>query len=228
MVPLDALRFDAEQHQMRVDGTAKQHVAQLRRVMSEGGDVPPIRVAKVGAILYVVDGWHRYEAARALGWDEIEALVATMSKRDAQLEAILANTGHGKSLKPKDKQRAWEAFVAVGAHLLPNGRAKSARQISRDFNGVYSHSTIITRLEAMGLEPNPDDDPVAPYRGDQFGNAKAEELADDVREKLKLALEIYAEIKDPYERRRLIDAFREACATAERDKEAMAEELLDI
>lgn len=99
---------------------------------------PPIKVARVGAKLYLVDGWHRIKA-NALQFcmdyvsdeEEVLCLVATMSSKQAQWQAARANTGHGVPLKNAEIKEVFKAFIRAGQHIKADGKLMSYREIGQ-------------------------------------------------------------------------------------------------
>lgn len=138
--------------QMRVLGVDRSHSNRLLRVLKDGGDLPPIKVARVGRALYVVDGFHRLEAHAGAGRDTINADVAKMTLPEAQEEARLANTTHGKGLSNADKRKAFDAMVEAGRHLDAHGTLKPSRTIAAELNYLYSHETVRQKLKAIGFD----------------------------------------------------------------------------
>lgn len=59
----------------------RQRWMRVYQAMTEGGDVPPINVYKVGDDYYVSDGHHRVSVARALGRETIPARVTEVRTR---------------------------------------------------------------------------------------------------------------------------------------------------
>jgi hypothetical protein len=82
------------------------------------GVIEPIIVQEGGLIL---DGWHRYQAAKACGLETIPAIVVNLSKED-QLLLIYRMAGKRKHLT--DDQRA---VLAVRAYEVESGQAKAKR-----------------------------------------------------------------------------------------------------
>lgn len=111
-----------------------------------GMEPPPIKLARVGGKLYLVDGWHRMEAgalqlSRGFGEGcEVAAKVADLTKAEAMWEAAQANMGHGVPLKAKDLHAVFKAFVRAKRHVKPNGTLMSYRDIA-PFIGK-PHTTI--------------------------------------------------------------------------------------
>jgi ParB-like chromosome segregation protein Spo0J len=67
-----------------VDGTLDQ----ITNSMRTEGQLQPIRVARVGNGLLLVFGNHRVHAARALGWDEIDAEIKTNTYETEELYRV--------------------------------------------------------------------------------------------------------------------------------------------
>lgn len=172
--------------QMRADGVSLTHSNRLQRVLEGGGDLPAIRVARVGRALYVVDGFHRLKAHKGAGRDTINAQVAKMSRAEAQEEARLANTTHGKGLGSADKQKAFDALIVAGGHLDAFGAYKPSRTIAAEMNYIYSHETIRKKLKALGFEL--EDTVEFPHGFKAWGGGESEEADDDL-----LAMERAAE-----------------------------------
>jgi len=137
--------------QLRVNGLDQTHVNRLKRVLEAGGSLPAVSVARVGKALYLVDGFHRLEAHRRAHRGTVLARVARMSLPEAQEEARLANTTHGKALSRADKNRVWEEHVAAGLLRDASGTLKTLRTIEADLNHLYSRETVRKRLSDLGL-----------------------------------------------------------------------------
>lgn len=140
--------------QLRVNGISLPHVNKLARQIEAGKTLPPIKVAAIGAALYVVDGFHRLHAYKKAKEHSLPAQVARMSLTEAREEARLANTTHGKGLSRADKRRVWDEHIATGGHLDERGSLKSSRVIEAELNGLYSRETIRSRLRGLGLTLN--------------------------------------------------------------------------
>ncbi|WP_354289123.1 hypothetical protein [Sphingomonas sp. UYEF23] len=145
---------ERESLQMRAGPLAPLHINALAGAMLGGQEVPPIKVARIGKALFVVDGFHRLAAARSLGREGIEALVAPMGLEAAEAFARVANVGHGRNLTRHDKQRSWESYVKAGAHLDSLGAVKSSRAIAAELRGMYGHATVMRKLREAGFAPN--------------------------------------------------------------------------
>jgi len=67
----------------------------LKASIERDGFVAPILVRPVDSQFEVVSGNHRYMAAKELGYEKIPAVVAELTKAQAQRLAINLNTVHG-------------------------------------------------------------------------------------------------------------------------------------
>lgn len=149
----------ASRFQPRV-ALSDEQVNKYAAAMRRGDTFPPIRVARVGSSLCVLDGFHRVEAARAIGRESIGAYITSMSEKEAMRVAISANALHGLNLNRKDKRRCFNLYVEGGGHLRPDGSVKSLRQIRNDLENIVSHQTVSNWLRAAGIAPA--EDPVGP------------------------------------------------------------------
>lgn len=158
--------------------------------MTNAGSLPPpIKVARVGGKLFLVDGWHRMEAgalqlSRGLGTGhEVAVLMADMTRAEAMWEAAKANMGHGVPLNAKDLHAVFKAFVRAKRHVKPDGTLMSYRDISPHIG--KPHTTI--RYWMKKYFPAI----AAKMGGMENGNPEAGEppLADPVEEHKAQALE---------------------------------------
>jgi len=170
--------------QLRANGVSLPHVNKLTRQLEAGKALPPIKVAAIGAALYVVDGFHRLHAYRKAKEHSLPAQVARMSIPEAREEARLANTTHGKGLGRADKRRVWDEHIASGGHLDEDGNLKSSRVIEADLNGLYSRETIRTRLRELGLTLNEGPDFEEWKREEPDEEALAQERLEDAENTL--------------------------------------------
>ena len=73
--------------------------------MQEGAIFPPIELVEDGVLYFIADGYHRYEAAKKIGKEAIEANVRQGSVRDAILIGLSANHNHGLRLTINDRKK---------------------------------------------------------------------------------------------------------------------------
>ncbi|HEX8573092.1 MAG TPA: ParB/RepB/Spo0J family partition protein [Allosphingosinicella sp.] len=207
--------------QVRLGGVDSRHVRVLERTLEAGGALGPVKVARIGKALYLVDGFHRLEAARRAGRGTIGAKVARMSLKEAEAFALLANTRHGKNLTPADKARLLALYVEQERHWGTDGRMKSSRVISAELNHVYSHETIRTKLKRLGVEMDEDVEFPHGYRP-MVREESEEELEAERGDEAQRDLERFAALVPTLEgdrRRKLLEAARAALESLERGEE---------
>lgn len=90
----------------------KEKIEEYAAEMKDGIVFDPIKVIDTRDGKFLVDGYHRVEATKRLGLDEIAAEVVPGTKVVALKEAIAANAKHGIQRTNEDKlhalQMAWE------------------------------------------------------------------------------------------------------------------------
>ncbi|WP_243444874.1 ParB/RepB/Spo0J family partition protein [Sphingosinicella humi] len=165
------------------DTLSENTVARYKAAMLRGDAFPPISVARIGRELFVVDGFHRLEAARAAGLETVEARVANMQEDTAVAVAIEANATHGLSLSRSDKRRCFALYVEAGRHLRLDGTVKSLRQIRRELANIAWPNTISRWLRDANIQPTIEDDgPVVSWvdnditQGEGLDNERLSEL----------------------------------------------------
>jgi uncharacterized ParB-like nuclease family protein len=126
---------------------SKTTVADYADAIRGGAAFPPIVVFFDGDKYWLADGFHRLDAHREAGQQEIEADVRTGSKRDAILFAAGANAEHGLRRTTEDKRRAVLALLRD-----PEWRRWSDRSIA--VNVKVDHKTVAKyRRELYGEIP---------------------------------------------------------------------------
>lgn len=144
VVALASLMDDARfQSRTRTDSST---VDDYKEAMSGGTVMPPITVALVDGMMFIVDGWHRVTAARELGYDEIEAEIVSMSEADAVWRAASANQSHGLRRSNADKIRAVEMVIA-----LPDSESLSDREVARRIGVSHEFVRQHRRREEDGI-----------------------------------------------------------------------------
>ena len=81
--------------------------------MKEGDEFPLIETMFDGEIYWLVDGFHRYHALKLAGVKEIEINSKSGTLQDAQIEALKANSKHGKQLTNEDKRNKVEMALKI-------------------------------------------------------------------------------------------------------------------
>jgi hypothetical protein len=155
-VPISQIVID-DRLQPRCDGLSDEHVASL---METPEIWPPIVLARGNGGLFLIDGFHRHEAACRLGINE---LAATIYDPPAGVDlygiAFQLNAKHGRALNLRDRK-------AYALLLLRQYPEASDRELGRKC-GLH-HETIGSQRDAQGI-------PLRPRE------RKSGELPDDVR-----------------------------------------------
>lgn len=108
-----------------------------------GANMTPLRLADVGGVLVLIDGWHRLLAQKQLGRDAVEATIEELSEADAQWQAAMANTRNGARLtRQSEKRRVFELYIRQGRNRVGQRGLKSYRDIAKDLGGLASKSSI--------------------------------------------------------------------------------------
>ena len=121
--------------------TDHQKVREYARAMENGVWFPPLTVADVDGVLFLVDGFHRYEAYRSLEVQWVDADVRQMTLKEALRTSAVCNLSHGLPLTKTEKRRAFKQFIDGGGHLKGK-RFKSYREIAQELQGIGGHTTI--------------------------------------------------------------------------------------
>lgn len=131
-LPLSAIvKAEGLQVRKRLDKAALHRYAEMTKA---GRLPPPIKVAQVqgptGPVFLLVDGWHRMAAgALQTSGNDVRALVAEMTEKEAGWVAAEANMGHGVPLKPGEYREVFRAFIKAGKHRKARGEVMSYREI---------------------------------------------------------------------------------------------------
>jgi hypothetical protein len=139
--------------QPRAHGVDYGVVDEYADLMKEGRVFPPIKVTFDGSEYWLVDGFHRVEAAEEAGLTEFECDVTAGTLADAQWQSYSVNAAHGLPRTNADKRRAVKAALSHA-----RGHELSDRAIA-DHVGC-DHKTVgaVRReLEAAGEVPQATD-----------------------------------------------------------------------
>ena len=117
---------------------------------SEKHTMPPIELADVEGVLYLVDGWHRLEAQKGInGTNEtVKAVVHHMNISEARWRSALSNLSHGLPLKPKEIRNVFKIYIKTRKHRKADGTLKSYREIASDLEGIVAYTTIRNWMKA--------------------------------------------------------------------------------
>jgi len=130
-IPIDKV-FSDEDYQPRMKGLEEKHVRLL--LTSDPGTWPPLVVTPEEGGYAVIDGFHRYEAARRFGLKDLPCQVKPSA---GYPEAFEANIKHGLPLSLEDRKgyARW-----LYEYERPNGERLSYREIGRRCG--LSHHTV--------------------------------------------------------------------------------------
>lgn len=131
------------QVRVKVDGGTVQNYASEMRA---GAAFPPLRIARIDGALYLVDGWHRLEAARVNGESSVGAVVSDMTEAEAQWAAAQANLTHGLPLKPREVREVFRAYVRSKQHR--KGTRRAVNIYARHASSPRSHQRCDSLLPA--------------------------------------------------------------------------------
>ena len=108
---LDAIRIDGgTQCRLVID---QPTVYSYLEAMKEGDEFPLMETVFDGSTHWLTDGFHRYHAYKLLGIKEIEVKYKPGTLQDAQIEALKANSKHGKPLSNEDKRNKVEMALKI-------------------------------------------------------------------------------------------------------------------
>jgi len=95
----------------------------MAEAMRAGAKFPPIKVIFDGTTYWLIDGFHRVEAAHEAGLTEIAAEITPGTLEDAQWLCLAANQTHGLRRTNEDKRRA---VMAALQHPRSAGMSSNA------------------------------------------------------------------------------------------------------
>lgn len=105
--PILLLALSAITQDKRIMVRAKlnpQTIEEYSQRMQAGDKFPPLVIFQYGGEYVLVDGFHRYEAARQAGKDPFPIVVYQRSRKDAIKFALHANSNHGLPRSNADKR----------------------------------------------------------------------------------------------------------------------------
>jgi len=129
---LDAIRIDGgTQCRLVID---QPTVYSYLEAMKEGDEFPMMETVFDGSTYWLTDGFHRYHALKLLGIKEIEVKYKPGTLQDAQIEALKANSKHGKPLTNEDKRNKVEMALKIeGFDKKSNYEIAKICQVSQSF-----------------------------------------------------------------------------------------------
>jgi len=131
-IKIDAIRIDGgTQCRLVID---QPTVYSYLESMKEGDEFPLMETVFDGSTYWLTDGFHRYHAFKLLGIKEIEVKYKPGTLQDAQIEALKANSKHGKPLTNEDKRNKVEMALKIeGFDKKSNYEIAKICQVSQPF-----------------------------------------------------------------------------------------------
>ena len=141
---------------IRIDGGTQARVVLDQAVVAEYAEIyrdspttlPPVKVLFDGAQFWLVDGFHRYFAAKQAGLAEISEDREPGTQRDAVLMSLRANTAHGLRRTNADKRKAIQTMLDD-----PEWSQWPDREIARACD-VSNHLVAATRGNSPKITKN--------------------------------------------------------------------------
>lgn len=124
MIDIDLIRIDGGT-QARAE-LNQETVAEYAEAFKAGAEFPPVVLFFDGSSHWLVDGYHRYFAAKAAGLKTIYEKVTPGTQRDAILFSLSANATHGLRRTNADKRKAVQTLLDD-----PEWSSWSDREIAR-------------------------------------------------------------------------------------------------
>jgi hypothetical protein len=110
--------------------------------------LPPVIVADIEGQYFLVDGFHRYEAARQKGRIQLDADVRKLSENEAYELAVQSNARHGLPLKSKERRK-------IAEEMLKRFTERSNTWIAEDV-GIDAKTVIAIREELISTMEIPE------------------------------------------------------------------------
>lgn len=147
ILSIDLIRTDGgTQGREQID---EDHVADLKSAWEAKVELPPLIVFFDGVDYWLADGFHRLYAARHAKRGSVPCDVRDGTKRDAWLESLRVNQGHGLRRTTADKRRL--VTSAIGDVVLVNW---TDRKIADHIGVTHPFVTSIRRqLESVTTSP---------------------------------------------------------------------------
>jgi hypothetical protein len=116
-------------------------VKEYKELMLDDVVFKPVDVVFDGEFYFLVDGFHRYFAIKAMGVNTLEAKVTEGTVEDAVRMARRANSAHGMPRTNETKRR-----VILSALNDPNNKGMSAREIAKECQ--VSHTLVLNVIKS--------------------------------------------------------------------------------
>ena len=118
---------------------SRETVEDYAEAYRTGAKMPALRLFHVADEYVLVDGFHRFNAMKRLGFEDTEATIEAGSLADAMLAAAASNSRHGLRRTKGDARRA--AIIATNALLSINPRKRPTVDKVAELAGV-GRSTV--------------------------------------------------------------------------------------
>ena len=217
-LPLDAIRIDPGL-QVRAEGLDEDVVEEYREHLQRATRFPPVEVCRdTDGTLWLFSGFHRIEATKQAGFDEIEANVRPGGKREALLAALSQNATHGLRRSRADVKRAIEVLL-LDAHWVTWTDRVIAEHLSLDAKTIGNHRARLAtegKIERHGTRTGKDG------RAYDYSKKAQDGPETDVRpsEPIEPAAAAAASVDEPFDKLPLVAADSRAAispATTERE-----------
>jgi ParB/RepB/Spo0J family partition protein len=132
-------------------GRSPERIEELAASLKRHGQLVPIRVRRVGDVMYGIDGNGRCQAAISLGWTEITALIddKKLSKADVIAQQLVTNCQRD-DLPVSDKGRSVEMLMTLRNQTMSEVAAEmgfSVATVSRWLSGHRLPESLRDRVE---------------------------------------------------------------------------------
>lgn len=137
----------------RLDSASERHIADLALKLTDGRELEPLLVARIGGSLYLIDGHHRMNAYRSEGRQSVPVRVREATEAEALLVSKVVNCDGVKlPMHPEQhREAAWQYLALLtnrGRSELPAGA--SLRSIGRAFGvGKDTIGSMLRKLPAV-------------------------------------------------------------------------------
>jgi hypothetical protein len=127
-IPQERIAILDEEFQIR-EGLKENTVRKYQRHYQVGTAMPPVRIAQIGKSLYLIDGFHRLEAQRRNGAEEVAATIEPIETREeAAWLGGKVNSEHGLPLNKRERHRLFRLYLSQERYYL-NGQPKTPRSM---------------------------------------------------------------------------------------------------
>lgn len=188
--------------------------------MKAGALFPPLELGKVEGKLFLLDGWHRYEAAVLINGNEtVEAVVRTMTLHEAIWAAASANLTQGQGLTSKEKRNVLNAYIKARKHKLGGSDRKSYRDIGKELfikvGTLYrwmqlDHPALFKLMAKPHIIKTSAEPPTAPDLGPEHKRRASQALVE--------AKYSYDSLRDPEDRFRVIEEVKDMLVLMEQEE----------